>query len=257
MRVSHVIKEAIFSSFFIAFVVFSGLMMNPNNVHAQDWALLDELLAQYVEPVQRQGISLTAVDYPGLAQDPRYPQIIAQIENIAPESLPSRSAKLAFYINAYNVYAIKMVIDHYPVESIRDIGSFFSPVWRRTVGRIHGEEVSLDHIEHTILRSMGEPRIHFAIVCASLSCPNLRREAYSAGRLEQQLDTQTRQFLDNSSKGALLAGRRLRVSQIFSWFEEDFELSGGVEAFIRHYRDLPVDIRLRADLPYNWDLNQQ
>ena len=117
--------------------------------------------------------------------------------------------------------------------------------------------VTLDEIEHQILRPMGEPRIHFAIVCASLSCPDLRREAFTAERLDAQLQEQTQAFLDNVSKGLQLAGTRVEVSQIFDWFEEDFDSAGGVEAFVRRYRELPDQIRLRADIPYNWNLNAQ
>lgn len=256
MSVSPVISELIVGTLCNVLAMASVLLV-PVSVQAQSWQLLDDVLAQYVAPVQRQGVMLNAVDYKGLSQDPRYSQIIAQIANYPRESLASREEQLAFYINAYNVYAIKMVIDHYPVESIRDVGSLFSPVWGRTVGSIGGEEFSLDDIEHQVLRKLAEPRIHFAIVCASLSCPDLRGEAYTAEKLEQQLEAQTQRFLNNESKGLLLEGEQVRVSQIFEWFEEDFDVRGGREAFIRHYRELPARINLRANLPYNWDLNEQ
>jgi hypothetical protein len=256
MSVSPVISELIGAAS-SNILVLASLLLLPANAQAQSWQLLDDVLAQYVAPVKRQGVTLNAVDYTGLSQDPRYPQIIAQIENYSLTSLSSREEQLAFYINAYNVYAIKMVIDHYPVQSIRDIGSLFSPVWGRTAGIIGGKEVSLEDIEHEVLRKLAEPRIHFAIVCASLSCPDLRVEAYTADKLESQLQEQTQSFLNNESKGLMLDGQRVRVSQIFDWFEEDFDAQGGPEAFIRQYRDLPPRINLRANLPYNWDLNEK
>ncbi len=237
-------------------LLWAGLLLTPA-VQAQDWSLYDALLAQHVVPVEREGITFHAVDYAAWAQDPRYAQLLQQIENQPLESLQERADQLAFYINVYNVYAIRMVIDNTPLNSIRDAGSLFSPVWKKSVGTLGGRTVTLDEIEHQILRPMGEPRIHFAIVCASLSCPDLRVEAFTAARLEAQLQEQTQSFLDNASKGLRVDGARVRVSQIFDWFEEDFDSAGGVEAFVRRYRALPADIRLRADIPYNWNLNAQ
>lgn len=222
---------------------------------ALDWSAYDALLAAHVTAGERNGIDHHRVDYQAVRQDPRYAQALALIANFPIAQLTERNARLAFYINAYNLYAIKMVIDHLPLESIRDVGSLFSPVWGKEAGIIGGKPVSLDEIEHEILRPMGEPRVHFAIVCASLSCPNLRTEAFTAEKLEQQLEDQTRSFLQDSSKGMALEGNRVRVSQIFDWFDEDFEAAGGVESFLRRYRDLPASSRLRPDLPYDWSLN--
>ncbi|MDP2141400.1 MAG: DUF547 domain-containing protein [Gammaproteobacteria bacterium] len=227
----------------------------PSVGQTQDWSLYDDLLAQYVTPAERQGVTHNRVNYQALAQDPRYSQMLALIEDFPVTQLQQRDAKLAFYINAYNILAIKMVIDHLPLQSIRDAGSWFSPVWKKPAGTIDGRSVTLDEIEHAILRPMGESRIHFAIVCASLSCPNLRPEAFKAERLELQLEEQTREFLNDNSKGLAVAGNRVRVSQIFDWFAEDFATAGGVEAFVRRYRELPADMSLRANLPYIWSLN--
>ncbi|MGJ8688220.1 MAG: DUF547 domain-containing protein [Gammaproteobacteria bacterium] len=257
MPISLMFSELIGGNIVVNVLLLSSVLLTPISAQAQNWQMLDEVLAQYVAPAQRQGVILNAVDYKGLSQDLRYPQIISQIENYPLQSLNSREEQLAFYINAYNVYAIKVVIENYPVESIRDVGSLFSSVWTRTAGSIGGKALSLDDIEHETLRKLGEPRMHFAIVCASLSCPNLRNEAYTAEKLDQQLEDQTRTFLNNETKGLVLDAQRVRVSQIFDWFEEDFDASGGVETFIRRYRELPARINLRANLPYNWDLNEQ
>lgn len=238
-------------------LLWAALLLVPAASHAQDWSLYDALLAEHVAPVEREGIVFNGVDYSAWASDPRYPQLLAQIESHPLASLQGEADTLAFYINVYNVYAIRMVIDNAPLASIRDAGSLFSPVWKKPVGMLGGRTVTLDEIEHQILRPMGEPRIHFAIVCASLSCPNLRREAFTAQGLEQQLQEQTQDFLDNAGKGLQVAGTRVRVSQIFDWFEEDFDSAGGVEAFVRRYRELPEGVRVRADIPYNWALNAQ
>lgn len=257
MSITQIVHDTLSTNLLCGVLTLAAVMLSPNLAAAQDWDLLDAVLAQYVSPVQREGVHFNGVDYEALAKDSRYPQLLAQLENADPEALSSKQERLAFYINAYNVYAIKMVIDNMPLESIRDAGSLFSPVWKKPVGKIAGKPVTLDQIEHAILRSMGEPRIHFAIVCASLSCPNLRQEAYRAVSIEQQLEDQTQKFLEDDTKGLVVAGSRVRLSQIFDWFEEDFEAIGGIEAFIRRYRDLPEQISWRANLPYDWDLNHQ
>ncbi len=257
MPITQFLHDTLSSNVLCGVMTLAVVLLSPNPAQADDWDLLDAVLAQYVKPVQRGGIRYHGVDYKALASDPRYPQLISQIENIRPEALEGSEERLAFYINAYNVYAIKMVIDNMPMDSIRDAGSLFTPVWKKTVGTIAGQSVTLDQIEHAILRPMGEPRIHFAIVCASLSCPNLRPEAYRADKLVRQLEEQAMMFLQDDTKGVEIDGNRARFSQIFDWFEEDFDADGGVEAFVRRYRDLPEPLRWRANLPYDWDLNRQ
>ena len=252
-----IVHETLSSGLAGTVLLLAGLLLAPVGAHAQDWTLYDELLAAHVAPVEREGIVFHGVDYSAWASDPRYPQLLAQIESHPLESLQTDAETLAFYINVYNVYAIRMVIEHAPLVSIRDAGSLFSPVWKKPVGMLGGRAVTLDEIEHQILRPMGDARIHFAIVCASLSCPNLRREAFTAQQLESQLQAQTQDFLDNAGKGLQVEGTRVRVSQIFAWFAEDFDSAGGVEAFVRRYRELPASMRLRADIPYNWNLNAQ
>lgn len=255
MPITQFLQESFHSGILAGVISIAALVFSPNAAHAQNWDLLDALLAQYVSPTEREGVRFNAVDYNALARDPRYPKLLQEIAQVVPANLGSLQERLAFYINVYNVYAIKMVIDHSPLESIRDAGSLFTPVWKKPAGTINGDIVTLDQIEHGILRTMGESRIHFAIVCASLSCPNLRTEAYRAEKLEAQLEDQTLHFLADVAKGVSIDGNQVQVSQIFDWFEEDFEPAGGVETFIRRYRELPRQVRLRANLPYNWNLN--
>jgi hypothetical protein len=181
--------------------------------------------------------------------------VIQSIENFPTDTLVTNSEKLTFYINAYNIFAIKMIRDHWPIESITDAGNWFNPVWQKTVGRLNGKDITLHEIEHNILRPLGEPRIHFAIVCASLSCPDLRNGAYQLSRLDEQLDHQAKQFLRNSYKGSRQEGSTLRVSKIFDWFEEDFQQHGGVAAFVKKYLPQATFSDIAADLPYDWSLN--
>ncbi len=221
-----------------------------------NWQPFEQALKKHVVDGEKQDIQANLVDYSALAQNTKFGAIGVALASYDPSQLTHKQ-KMAFYINAYNYYTLKLIIDHKPKKSIRELSSFIFPVWGKTAGKIHGEDVSLDGIEHKVLRKMGEPRIHFAIVCASLSCPNLRTEAYSAKKLEQQLEQQTRLFLKNTSKGVSLKNNALYISNIFEWFEGDFESQGGVLAFIKRYRPDTKKHKAFEVIPYNWNLNAQ
>jgi len=201
------------------------------------------------------------VDYAGLARDPAWRTFVADLEQAAPP--PDPNGRLAFWIDVYNVLAIDMVVRHQPVGSIRDIGSLLRPVWKRPAGKVAGRTATLDEVEHRILRPIREPRIHAAIVCASTSCPSLRREAYRAERLDDQLDAAMRDWLADPDKGLRVESGQVRLSKIFDWFAEDFAAAGGVLAFVRPYLAPPVRQALDALGPdprvvwfdYDWSLN--
>jgi len=179
------------------------------------------------------------------------------------DSLKSREEKLVFWINTYNILAAKMVTDHFPIESIKDIGSFFTKVWDKPAGNVAGKDRTLNEIEHEILRKMDEPRIHVAIVCASVSCPDLRLEAFKVNSINEQLDDQMKVFLKSSEKGMKIDIERNRVylSSIFKWFEDDFKSRGGVLKFIANYVSPDVAKKLTHSgikiyyLEYNWAIN--
>ncbi len=223
------------------------------------WA---EILATRTAPTS--DLPGVAVDYAALRHDPSWPAVPAALARIDPASLPTRAARIAFWLNAYNVLAIDTVVRHYPLESIRDAGSFLFPVWKAPAGRIGARSYSLDEIEHRELRPLGDPRIHLALVCASRSCPALRREPYTGERLDAQLDAAARDFLADPRKGLALDATRaaLRLSPIFQWFDEDFERSGGVLAFVGRYAppDAAAWIAAHPDaevayFDYDWRLN--
>ncbi len=243
----------------LAWVLVVSYGMAVQTVYAQepDWDVYGQLLKKHVVLGMLDGTKLTTVNYQAVKTDPLFQQVIRQLSEFPVGRLANQQEQLAFYINAYNIYAIKMVVDHLPVESIKDIGSWISPVWKKDVGKLAGKVVSLDEIEHKILRPMGDPRIHMAIVCASVSCPDLRMEPFTASLLDKQLDEQALSFLNNSTKGLQVKGSRLSASKIFDWFGEDFDKQGGVVAFIRQYRpELPDNAKLVFGLEYNWKLNK-
>jgi len=222
-----------------------------------DWDEYDSILQQYTHNKTENGLSYVAVDYRALLKQPKFNALIEQITNFPLKKLHTREEKLAFYINAYNIFAIKIVLHHWPVTSIKDIGGWFNPVWDKPVAKLDGRMHSLNDIEHKILRPMNEARIHMAIVCASKSCPDLRQEAYRAHLLDQQLTQQSHRFLNNTSKGLKIQTNKIQLSKIFSWFAEDFADNGGVIAFVqRHHNKLNKKHIIDDYFDYNWDLNQ-
>ncbi|MBI4388980.1 MAG: DUF547 domain-containing protein [Nitrospinae bacterium] len=235
----------------------------PSSAGSFDFSIWDALLKKYVSPSARSGIHFNAVAYAQLKGDPRFAQLTGDLGKFSPDRLQTREERLAFWINAYNILAVKTVVDHFPVKSIKDAGNIVSSVWKRAAGVVGGKETTLHEIEHEILRKMGEPRIHSAIVCASLSCPDLRTEAFVPGKLNIQLDDQMKTFLENREKGLRVDARKgtVYLSSIFKWFAEDFETKGGVLAFVAQYA-APPDRKILtggkskiAYLDYDWSLN--
>jgi len=188
-----------------------------------------------------------------------------------------RDERLVFLINAYNAFTIELVLTRYPdLKSIKELGSLLQSPWKRKFVRLFGDEVHLDHIEHEVVRAPGvfdEPRIHFALVCASIGCPALRPEAFSAARLDAQLEDSVRRFLRDRSRNRFNPRTgRLEVSKIFDWYKGDFEKGyrgiASREAFFARYADLLADdprdqslIREGrvpiAHLDYDWTLNDR
>jgi hypothetical protein len=219
-----------------------------------DWSAYPEVLKN-VDAGTKNNVKLALVDYRALKENGKLESAYRQLANFPVARLSNKEEKLAFYINAYNILALKMVVDHWPLDSIKDVGSLISPVWGKPAGSIGGDTVSLDDIENKILRTLGEPRIHFAIVCASVSCPDLRNTPYTASKLDAQLDEQVRQFLGNADKGLRIGKDSIEISRIFDWFAKDFKAVGGIEVFIRRYRpDLP-ELPFKEAINYDWDVN--
>jgi len=256
------IKRFFFEKFWVLVIC---MVLAPSSAWAFDFKAWDGLLKKHVGPTTIAGVRLTGVNYPAMKKDPAYSKLIADLKKFSPSKLKTNKEKMTFWINTYNIMAVKMVVDHYPVDSIKDAGGVFSSVWKKEVGVVGGEKVTLNDIEHEILRKMGDPRIHVAIVCASVSCPDLRKEAYTADKLDAQLDDQFKKFLENRSKGLQLdrGKKRVTLSKIFDWFEEDFQPKGGVLTYISRYatekdRALLKKGNLKVSyLDYNWDLNKK
>jgi hypothetical protein len=202
---------------------------------ALDLALYEQILGRHT--VEVEDLARTRVDYRALTRSQDWQRLRASLEASDPARLATRAEQLAFWINAYNLLAIDWIVRHYPVESIRDLGSLLRPVWERPAGTIGGRPYTLDEIEHQIIRPFGDPRSHAAVICASTSCPALRREPWRAERLDAQLDDAMRIWMADPGKGLRIesASPEVRLSKIFDWFEEDFEDAGGALAFATRY----------------------
>ncbi len=238
--------------------IFLMLLISQSSSADFDWSNYSSLLADNITRAEKQGITSNLVDYNSISNDPRFQTLIETLASFDTSTLKNED-KLAFYINTYNIFAIKLVIDYKPRKSIRDIGSWFSPVWQKPAGVLNGKPISLDTLEHKILRKMKEPRIHFAIVCASMSCPDLRNEAYDSKKLESQLDEQARVFLADKEKGIRIKNEKIYISKIFDWFSEDFSKdnnAAGVLQFIAKYQIEAGRFSNYKTLDYNWQLNK-
>lgn len=195
------------------------------------------------------------VDYRGFAGDRK--ALTAYLEDLG-QQVPgehwNRGAKLAYYINLYNAATVLLILEHYPVESIRDIPG----PWGKKRVQIGGQRYSLEELEHGILRKMGEPRIHFAINCASVSCPILLPRAYQEETLDAQLEGATREFINDASRNRFSDGKA-SLSRIFRWYRKDFEnRETSLMDFINRYLTDPLPVETRISyLPYDWALNEK
>ena len=166
----------------------------------------------------------------------------------------------AYWINAYNAFTVKLIVDNYPVESIKDLGGSIYKVntpWDIKFIKIEDKEYDLNNIEHSILRKEWEdPRIHAAVNCASVSCPALRKGAFTANRLDQQLDEQMKAFVNDTSKNKLSADK-VRISKLFKWFTGDFKIvSPSVIAYLNEFSNVNIDNNAEIEyIEYDWGLN--
>lgn len=201
------------------------------------------------------------VDYQGFLKDKKQLQVyLDKLSANRPTSKWSKNEKMAFWINAYNAFTVKLILDHYPIKSIKDIKRgipFVNSVWDIAFIPMGKDKIDLNYIEHTILRKeFKDPRIHAAINCASFSCPLLRNEAYYASRLDEQLNDAMRKFVNDPQRNQLDKSN-IKISKIFSWFAGDFKLNGlSVVDYLNKYAKKRVQSNARIDfLEYQWELN--
>jgi len=176
---------------------------------------------------------------------------IASLSENMPKDSWTKNEKLAYWINAYNALTVDLILQNYPVKSIKDIKN----PWEQRLWKLNNKWYNLEEIEHEILRKMDEPRIHFAIVCASFSCPKLQNEAFTAKKLELQLTNATKEFLSDSNRNEI-SENSIKLSKVFQWFSKDFKQYGSLIDFLNMYTVVTISEKAKKSFKdYNWDLN--
>lgn len=238
----------------------AGIVSTQAATFDQSHSLLDKTLKTYVKDA--------LVDYAAMkANRQDLDRYLGEVAAVPEPDFKTWTEKqrLAFLINAYNAFTLQLILDHYPVKSIKDIGGWLKGPWDQPVVHLLGRTRTLNELEHKILRvQYNEPRIHFALVCAARGCPPLRSEAYVADRLDAQLDDQAKQFLATANKNRVEAGEQVvYLSPLFKWYGVDFEKkSGSVLAALKPYWPKEAaaaltkgDFKVRYT-DYDWSLNQ-
>jgi len=248
------IQQYVIIFLFFIFYGSTAFTSNSRSDIAVDHSIYATLLKKYVH----QG----NVDYRGFKMEElKLDQYLKVLENVDSESL-SRNEQFAFYINAYNTWTIKLILSGYPgIKSIKELGNILKTPWKKKICRIDGDVITLDDIEHHILRPrFKDPRVHFAINCAALDCPPLASEPYAGNTLDRQLNNAVTAFINNRRRN-YFEGNILYVSRIFKWFKEDF--NEDVVGFFIKYADEDLKKRLEIKkqaikityLRYDWSLN--
>jgi hypothetical protein len=250
--------------------------VSANAADAFDHSAWNTLLQQNVYLLE--GGKASQVDYQGFANNKvSLDGYLKTLENVSQSEFDGwlKDDQLAFLINAYNAWTVDLILTKWPnLQSIKDLGSFFSSPWSKEFISLLGKTRSLDDIEHTLIRGSdryNDPRIHFAVNCASIGCPALANQAFQGDNLDSLLETQTELFLADSSRNRL-SGDTLELSSIFKWYREDFEKGWkgyhSLEAFISNYASsmsLSDSVKTALDnkklnikfLDYDWALNKQ
>ncbi|MBN3519963.1 DUF547 domain-containing protein [Algoriphagus lutimaris] len=239
-------------------IVPEGPSVKSKEVKVPDHQAWDELLKKHVD-------AKGMVDYEGFVSDQSKLNFYLQTLSDHPPNKEtwSKEEQLVYWINAYNGFTVKLIVDNYPTKSIKDLGPvlkipMISDVWHYKFFEIGGEEFNLDEIEHGILRKeFDEPRIHFAVNCASISCPPLLNEAFMVSKLEEQLNKQAIAFINDGVRNKITKNS-IQISSIFSWFKGDFTNEGSLIDYLNQYSRVKIDKNAKISyLDYDWNLNKK
>lgn len=225
---------------------------NTQSVSHQAWqSFLDQYLVTEGENTLVRYVRVSSNDKQALKT------YISDLARIDPRRL-NRAEQYAYWVNLYNAITVDLILDEYPVKSITKLGGLFSfGPWGDEVITITGQSLTLNDIEHRILRPIwNDPRTHYAVNCASLGCPNLQTQAFTADNTEALLESAANAFV-NSSKGASIAGNTITLSSIYEWFETDFVQDGGALKHMSKYRPDLANFEGKIKYDYDWDLNKK
>jgi hypothetical protein len=240
---------------FISSILFSLISFSQSGVSHSSF---DELLQKHVDD---QGM----VNYKGLGKErSKLKSYLKIIESNPPQKSWSKDEKLAYWINAYNAFTLELILNNYPVKSIKDIGAtikipFVNTPWDIKFIHIGDEEYDLNNLEHGIIRKeFNEPRIHFALVCAAVSCPKLQNRAYLPEKLDEQLTKAAKEFLSNTMKNEFESADRASLSKLFNWYGGDFTKEMNLIEYINQYSKIKLNKQAEIDwMDYDWALNEQ
>jgi len=211
---------------------------------------LDRFLQKYVS-------SSGKVNYGGMKKElDVLDSYISELNNTSPASDWSKNEKKAYYINAYNAYTVKLVLTKYPIKSVKEARFSGKDIWNVRLVNLGGKMYTLSYVENQILRKMGDPRIHFAINCASFSCPKMWNRAFTAENVSSRMTSLTKGYI-NDSKHNIIAAKKIQISEIFKWYASDFIKPGQtLIEYLNKYSDVKINEDAKVEyLPYKWTLN--
>ena len=197
------------------------------------------------------------VDYKSFKEDEaKLDAFLSYLEKTTPDKSWSTNKQKSFWINAYNAYTIKLILENYPLKSILDIKQKGNTAWKIPFAKVGGETYTLDYIEHEILRkTLFDPRIHVGVNCASGSCPKIANFAFTEDNIEAELTRLMKDFINDTSRN-ILSKKKVQISQIFDWFKDDFTKKGSIIEFINAYSEIEINKNAKISyLNYDWTLN--
>lgn len=228
-----------------------------------EWTnLYNSVLKEHVKTGKIKGIQANLVNYKGLRKDERFDKLVELYSTFPSFSNKSEQERLAIWINLYNFLTLKKIVENPGLKQFNDLQKGDVNVWNQPAGVIAGKTYTLDGIEKgIILKEFSEPRVHFALVCAALGCPDLRPEAYYASRLNKQLDEQTHLFIRNPQKGKKVDkgfwSSTIYLSKLFDWYKSDFDNDPRKWLNLKGYIPLNEAEFSLSFLEYDWTLNAQ
>ncbi len=224
-------------------VIYSQEKPNQNELNYKGF---NDLLQKYVT---NSGV----VNYKGFINEKdKFDIYLNSLPNNTPNSSWSKNKQLAYWMNVYNAFTIKLIINNYPTNSIKNIKN----PWKKRFIKIGDEYKSLSDIEHRILRKMNDPRIHFGINCASYSCPTLYNKAFTEKTIQKTLDSLTHKFINDSKRNSITK-MSVDISKIFKWFSNDFKKEDTLIEFLNKYSEIQIEENAKITYKkYNWTLNE-
>lgn len=248
-------------------ITLSLLLISTHSYASHHDAFLEpysKLLSKYVHPNTKNDIKGTGVNYLAWQSDPLHEKALNLLLNANLSEVDNKEKKMSFWANTYNFLTIDLIIKQGERETIHNLGGLISDPWNEFSWEIDSLEYTLGQIQHQTLRTLGEPRVHFALTCAAVSCPSLKNEPYWPKKIYSQLEERTALFLKNKKKGVsvhpseesnphIRPYNTFKASQIFQWFKAEFD-QGKIEHFIGRY--IPLEnAKFDTYIKYDWSLN--